>query len=213
MEFGKVLKKIKTKTGIEVIVQMLAESDLPLLVEFINELTSEDTYIYRDKDKPVTLDEEKEWLKNTIAAMDKDNQAYFVAKAEGKIIGGGNIIRGWMREQEQGRFRISIAKEYREQGVGTEMMQIGLEVAKEMGLNLLHSWIFSDDSKGLYLAKKMGFIEAGKLPQSIRFKNGYVDQVLVYKKLDEEYNPKFGVKEEPLVEASKEIERMEDDIV
>jgi len=209
MEFGKVLKTFSSKGGKSVTIQAVAKTDLNSLLDFINGLIAEDTYIYRETDKPVTLEEEAQWLDNAMNQMGKGNQFYFVAKAEGRIVGVGNIIRGWMREQEQGRFRMSIAKDYREQGIGTEMMKMGIVIGKEMSLKLLKSWLFADDEKAVYLAKKCGFVEGGKLPQSVRFKDGYTDEILMYCLLNV-YAPQYGTGS---TSEGAEVDLGEDDIV
>lgn len=214
MEFGKIIKKFNTKAGKEVILQVVAENDLELLLQFINDLIQEDTYIYRETDSPVTLEEEKTWLTNTMEEMKHNNQFYFVAKTEGKIVGVGNVVRGWMREREQGTFRMSIAKEYRDQGIGNEIIQVAIDNAKNMGLRLLKGWIFADDVKALYLAKKMGFIETGRLPESIYYKNQYIDEILVYRKLDDIYMPEYGGTKKGESEGVPiEIVRSDEDIV
>ena len=143
------------------------------------------------------------WLSKTLEDIAHNDQFYFVAKADEKIVGVGNIVRGWMREREQGTFRMSIDKEYRDQGLGAEMTQIAIDSAKNMGLRILKAWIFADDEKAIYLAKKMNFVEAGRLPQSI------------YRKLEDIYIPEYaGMKDDEETEnIPVEIERSAEDIV
>lgn len=217
MEFGKLIKQFTTKSGKEITLQIVEDSDLQLLLDFINRLIQEDTYIYRETDSPVTLDEEKLWLSKTLEDIARNDQFYFVAKADGKVVGVGNIVRGWMREREQGTFRMSIDKEYRDQGLGAEMTQIAIDSAKNMGLRILKAWIFADDEKAIYLAKKMNFVEAGRLPQSIYYKESYIDEILFYRKLEDIYIPNYGgLKDNEETEnetAPSEIERSAEDIV
>ncbi|KKP85993.1 MAG: GCN5-related N-acetyltransferase [candidate division CPR3 bacterium GW2011_GWE2_35_7] len=192
MEFGKLIKQFVSKSGKEITLQVVEDNDLQLLLDFINRLIQEDTYIYRETDSPVTLDEERLWLSKTLEDIARNDQFYFVAKADNKIVGVGNIVRGWMREREQGTFRMSIDKNYRDQGLGAEMTQVAIDSAKNMGLRILKAWIFADDEKAVYLAKKMNFIEAGRLPQSIYFKEKYIDEILFFRKLEDIYIPEYG---------------------
>ena len=192
-------------------IQVVAASDLNLLLDYINSLITEDAYIYRETDRPVTLEEEQAWLNHTIDLMNKGNQATYVAKADGKIVGVGNVTRGWMKEREQGRFRFSIAKDYRDQGIGGEMIEVGVDLARQMELKIIRGWIFSDDQTALYLAKKMNFVEGGKLPNSVKHKGHSLDQILVYRRLDEIYNPQYGVGSSQ--ETPSEVEITEEDIV
>ncbi len=210
---GRILKTIQTKSNSEVIFQTISGADLSLLLNFINDLTSEDTFIYRESDKPITLEEEKVWLETALGAMKREEHFYFLAKMGGKVIGVCSIERGWMRERFRGTFRFSILKEYREQGIGNEMTKLGIEVAETMGLKILVGWVFADDEKAQYLAKKMGFIESGRLPQSVSFKDGFIDQVLLYRMLDKVYTPNYGNEAQDQSEEVVEMERTEEDIV
>ena len=76
VEFGKTIRNFSSKSGESVSIQVVSESDLQALIDFINNLISEDTYIYRDTDKTVTEVEEKQWLENTMNEMKKGNQFY-----------------------------------------------------------------------------------------------------------------------------------------
>lgn len=201
--------KFKDKKEAEVSIDVVDEKDLNSLITYINGLITENTFIYRDKDSLVTFDEEKLWLDRTMQNMKDGAQFYVVAKLDGKIIGSANIERGWMRERETGTFRFSVSNDYRDRGIGTKLVETGIRMAKEeMSLKTLISWIFADDEKAIYLAKKMGFVEAGRLPESVKYKDGYTDQILVYLSLDKIYNPQYGTGN-----VADEVVRNEDDIV
>lgn len=212
MEFGEILHTFTNKYNKEVEIQTVQESDLELLLTFINGLIQEDTYIYRETDKPVTLEEERLWLQSTMQNMANNNQHYFVAKVDGRIVGVANVTRGWMREKEQGTIRLSVSKDYREQGIGTELLRLSIDVAKKMDLRVLKGWLFADDSAALYISKKLGFVEVGRIPQSIRLKDGYTDEILMYRKLNDLYLPQYGI-EEDVDDTPTQLEKSEEDIV
>ena len=76
-----------------------------------------------------------------------------------------------------------IKKEYRDAGIGREIMNTLFDISKQMKLRALELECFAVNARALHLYKELGFIKVGRIPEKFLFKNKYIDDILVYKKL------------------------------
>lgn len=81
-----------------------------------------------------------------------------------------------------GVFGIIISKQYRSQGIGTDLMNRTLDEAKEniSGIEIITLGVFSDNQRAINLYKKFGFKEYGLLPNGVIRKDDHYDQIYMY---------------------------------
>lgn len=175
-------KIIETKTGKKVLLRALKKSDVDELMRFINALVDEDTFIVvRDK---VNRKEEVGYVKEKIKMIREKKEICIVAEYEGKIIANSGITRQIGRNSHIGQLEISVAKGFRNEGLGKVMLEELIKRAKEyLGLRLLYLTVNEVNERAIYLYKKLGFVECGRIPKGVFYKGKYVDHVYMYLEL------------------------------
>ena len=81
-----------------------------------------------------------------------------------------------------GYINIGIRQQYRNIGIGTQMLNTLITHAKKIGLKLL---IFSTNERARYIYEKVGFRECGRIPQRILKNDQYIDEIITVKTLTE----------------------------
>jgi len=148
------------------------------LLEYINELVEEDTYIRMNK--TLTYSEEKEWLKERIRSIKKGNSITIVAELDGKIIGIASAIRGIGRERENVEIAISVKKEYRGKGFGKNLLnEIIVRGKRKLKPKNIYLEVYAPNKIATSLYKKLGFKTVAKLKSWGKYKNKYIDRILM----------------------------------
>ncbi len=84
-------------------------------------------------DKRQTLESEADYLSSWIAAIEKGEQVQVVAEADGKMIGNSQVRRGkYSDEFYHGKLGVAIRREYRDLGIGLEMMKTLIEESRKL---------------------------------------------------------------------------------
>lgn len=156
-------------------------ADLNQALTYINDLIAEDTYIVMSGE-PVTESEEREYLTGLLKDI-RQNQAVGLYVFDGdKLVANGQIKKRLRRLSHIGDFGITVAKEYRRDGVGSQLMTMLLEEAKTIGVKIVTLEVFSNNQLARCVYKKMGFAEFGVLPKSVVHRDEIIDLVQMYKK-------------------------------
>ena len=128
---------------------------------------------------PMTLEREKQWFESQIAMKDTYNFAIEDIKT-GLYIGGCGINKiDWKNRVATVGIYIG-DKDFRGKGYGTEAMKLLIEfIFSEMNINRIQLFVFSFNERAIKSYKKNGFVEEGRLKQSI-FRNGkYYDEIIM----------------------------------
>ncbi|KKU81001.1 hypothetical protein A2875_05275 [Candidatus Gottesmanbacteria bacterium RIFCSPHIGHO2_01_FULL_46_14] len=176
--------KFKSKKGNDVVFRTLDNRDLDGMLGYINNLIAEDTYIGM-YGKPVTREEEEKVLSEMLEKIEKGDQVWIVVEINGRHSGSGEVRRNHMRRQKHvADLGISLRKEYRGEGIGTELMNLLIDEARTMGLTLVTRGCFENNEGACHLYEKMGFSRAGVIPNAIKWKDEYVGEVKFYLSLN-----------------------------
>lgn len=181
MRPGKIVYKGKSSTGKELLIRYLNKGDTQILLDYINTLSKEQTFI-RFQGEQLTLEEEQKFVDKNIKGIEEKTAVQLLAFSEDKLIGVSGVYMSEKIEKHIGVFGISLSSEFRSEGIGTIVMEKVLEEAKNLkGLKIitLTMFGFNDIAKKLY--EKMGFREYGRLPKGIIYKGDFVDYVYMYK--------------------------------
>lgn len=189
MKPGKIIYQGKSKSGREIIFRYPTKDDLELLVDYINTLSKEKTFIIFQGEQ-VSLEEEKKYLDEQLKGIKEGKIVQLLAFSDGKLIGNTQINLKDKATKHTAVFGISIAKEFRGEGTGALLMEKIIAEAKESlkGLKIITLTCFANNEAAKRLYEKMGFIEYGKLPKGLIHKDQFIDHVYMFKEvLDLEY--------------------------
>lgn len=158
--------------------------DTQALLDYINTLSSEQTYI-RFQGEQQTFEQEQEYIEDFLKKMKAGTAVKILAFIDGKLVGVSDIDMHDRVEKHIGLFGITIAKEYRNQGIGKLLMEKVLEEAKKnlKDLKIVTLSVFGDNPIAKSLYEKMGFVEYGRLPNGVIHKGEYTDHIFMYKQV------------------------------
>jgi RimJ/RimL family protein N-acetyltransferase len=163
-----------------VIVREARPSDAAQLVAFVTRLSQEKgIYILlQEGEFSMTVEEEADLLESYALA---DNMVYFIAVAAGQIVGRLNI-RGGKRNATQhcGTLGISVANGWRDQGIGTRLMEAAIQWARASGvITRLELYVFAENAPAIHLYQKFGFQLEGQLRNSVFRDGAYHDDLVM----------------------------------
>lgn len=181
---GQVLKTFTTKKGNTAIIRLPQPSDLEELLRYVNELSAEDTFVALNGEV-ITREQEEKYLSGLLSDMQNGNAVHVLSFINNVLVGNAGLTRGIRRHSHVGSLGISVAPDYREEGIGQELMLLLIEKAKEMNLKIVTLSCFANNLRALHVYKKLGFQEAGIIPQAYSYKDGYVDEVKMYMLLNQ----------------------------
>ena len=99
-----------------------------------------------------------------------------VAVADGQVI--GHIHTG-VRRYGVGEIGMLVAREWRDRGVGSAMLQAAIAWARDQGLHKLSLEVFAHNTAAIALYRKCGFVEEGHRVKHYRRANGELWDSLV----------------------------------
>lgn len=181
----KIVFKGHTTDGIPYIIRYPKRTDLHELWKFINKVSQERTFISLQGEE-ITPAQERKWLNTQLKDIRDNITVYLLTESEKKIIGVASInMSKTPIGTHVGGFGITVAKEYRHQGIGKTLMQKVLKEAKEVlpKLKIITLGVFANNPIAKKLYEEFGFKEYGRLPNGIFHKDKYVDDIKMYKEI------------------------------
>lgn len=168
---------VTLKNGCEITLRMARISDALPLIKTVKEYLADSNYIPQSPEEfNMTLEQEQKWIHSF---LEKDNSLLILAEFENRII--GNIdINGHTRKMMQHTAVIGMGMllEWRNTGLGTQLLQHGIQWAKQNTiLELLWLQVYTENLAGITLYKKMGFEENGILPNFFKHSDRYYNNL------------------------------------
>lgn len=184
MQEGEVVFKGKAKKGTEIIIRYPTEKDLSFLLLYINTLSKEKTFISFQGEQ-MSIEQEKNYLDGRLSKIKNNESVYLLVFIGEKLIGDCHITLEEKISGHVGDFGISIAKEFRNEGIGKLLINLIFEEAKKniKKLKIVKLGAFANNPIAISMYKKIGFVEYGRLPDGILYKGKFIDHVYMYKKI------------------------------
>lgn len=180
----KIVYQDKTKTGKEIVVRYPQIGDEKEMWRYINELSKEKTFV-RFQGEEITLDEEVKYLKDQLRLIGRKTSVKLLVFFENKLIGITEVNMRDKTEKHVGILGISIAKDFRGEGLGKLLIELILKEAQKELPNLkivtLEVYSTNDIAKKMY--NNFGFMEYGRLPKGITRNEEFEDAILMYKNI------------------------------
>ncbi len=185
MEPGKVVFKGQVKNGEEVIIRYPQASDTQQMLEYINVLSAEKTFILFQGEQ-LTFEQEAAYLTSVLEGMKVHKKTELLAFINDQLVAVSGIGMQDKARKHLGVFGISVAKEFRGVGLGSLMMKLILEEAKQLeGLKIIVLGVFGDNPVAKHLYQKFGFKEFGNLPGGVLHDGVSVDHSDMYKVVED----------------------------
>lgn len=184
MKEGKVVFQGKTKKGNQILIRYLVKDDVKVIRDYFNTLSKEQTFICFQGEQ-ISFEDEKKYVESQIEKIAKNQAIKLLAFCKDELIGVCDIVMYDKVESHVGSLGLTIAKEYRGEGIGKLLMKLVLDEAKKnmKQLKIVRLGVFTTNPIAKSLYEKMGFIEYGRLPKGIKHKSGFIDHIFMYKNI------------------------------
>jgi ribosomal protein S18 acetylase RimI-like enzyme len=186
IEEGKVIFEGKTAKGLDILLRYPKSGDALVLLDFINALSREQTYILFQGEQQ-TLEEEERYLEGRLTAVANSAGVQLVAYSNGLLAGNTGIDLGWGTNRHRAELGIAVAQRFRGQGVGELLLNaiINEAITHLPELKIVTLEVFGNNASAINLYTKVGFVEFGRLPGGRLHRGEYVDNVYMYKRVRE----------------------------
>jgi RimJ/RimL family protein N-acetyltransferase len=131
-------------------------------------------------DKRQSLESEADYLANKLVSIEKSEQVSVVAESGGKLIGNSEVTRGKTSDEfHHGKLGIALLREYRDLGIGLEMMKTLVDESRSLGLKTIELEVFANNPKAIHVYEKVGFKQAGRIPKKIFRGDRFTDIIVM----------------------------------
>ncbi|MGQ0605327.1 MAG: GNAT family N-acetyltransferase [Candidatus Nitrosotenuis sp.] len=177
-----ILKKYKIFEN-TVILRYPKPSDAQDLMNLINSLVKERVDIA--KTTPVTIKQEKLWLKNMLESIRQKEKIMIIAELDGICVGSCEITKdAFDVSRHVGTLGIGLIKQARGIGIGSSLIKMCMaEAKKKLKLKLVKLYVFDTNNIGKSLYEEIGFKEIGRIPKGVLHNKKYKDDIIMAKKL------------------------------
>ena len=182
MKLGRIVRSFTTKKGRRAIIRYPTWEDLDDFVVFANDLSKEDTFVMLSGEH-ITRDKEISYLAEAIASILRGAQIHLVVTVDGIFAANSAIVVFKRRKRHVGELNISVAKAFRDEGVGFELLNALIAEARKRRLKLITLSCMEGNDRALHLYEKAGFKQAGRIPNALHFRGRYVGEVMLYRPL------------------------------
>lgn len=168
----------------KIIIRKAEKSDSKALIEYLNIIGGESDYLtFGLGEFGRTVEQEEEFIEN---ALKKDNALFIIAEVNGKIVGNLNFSGGpRQRNAHAGEFGVSVLKEYWGNGIGEELIKYLVNWSKNSEIiRKINLKVRTDNSKGIRLYKKLGFLEEGIMKRDYLLSGKFYDSLLMGLSID-----------------------------
>ncbi|MCC6944264.1 MAG: GNAT family N-acetyltransferase [Thermomicrobiales bacterium] len=185
IEPGAIVEEKTIPQGV-VVIRYPQEGDAPGLLEFINRLSEEQTFILFQGEQ-LTLEQEESWLSGRLNELATRSGITLCAMLGDLVVGTTAITRKGLAERHIGVLGISIRDGYRGAGLGGALFDaVVREAATHLdGLRIVELGVFGNNPVARRLYESRGFEVHGVLPGGVRHRGEYVDHILMHRMIEQ----------------------------
>lgn len=186
---GREIARFYTKDKKQAVISYMSWGDLHDMRVFINTVSQEDTYITLSGEE-VSLEEEMRFVSDSLKEIELRDAVFLVCRIDGFLVSIFSVFRNKhsrKRELHVGTLGLIVSSEYRNQGIGKQLLQIGLDEVKRTlkNLGIVTLSVFASNEFAHRLYMRNGFREYGRLPRGVLHKDTFVDHIYMYTRLSE----------------------------
>lgn len=176
---GTIIRSFTSKKGNDVTFRYPTAQDFHDVWSFACDLASEDTFVELFGAPPTEAEEQK-WFADVLDAIAKKQSIHLSVFVNNVFAGNGRVDRGKYRHSHVGHMGLSLAPQYREEGIGTELMKSLIDESRKLGLRLLSLSCFENNPRALHVYEKLGFTRFGTLPGAIAYRGSYINEIHMF---------------------------------
>lgn len=153
-------------------IEKASPADAAELLDFLKQVGGEtDNLTFGSEGVPFSVEAEAAY----IAGMEhsRDN-IMLVAKDNGRIVGTAVLSRLSRRMAHRGDFCITVAKEYWNRGIGSQLLEAILDFARVHSFEVLDLQVRHDNARAIRLYEKYGFEKIGEHPAFFKMDEEYI---------------------------------------
>lgn len=184
---GEIIETFVTKKGKQAVIRFPKWEDLDQMILFINKISEENTYT-TFSGETIYKDGEMYYLSEMFKSMERKDGIYLACFVNETIVGSATIIRDIAQRKRSshiGIFGITIAHDFRNEGIGEKLSEdiINLSKTRIENLRLITLNVYSPNIIAQKLYTKLGFREYGRLQEGIGYADNYIDEIKMVKKI------------------------------
>lgn len=176
---NRIIKKIKLKNQFELVIRQAEISDAEAMISYLNIVGGEsDNLLFGENEFLLSQEQEEKYI---TAMMESPNALMVIGVINNEIVAVAQIASQLRKRIEHnGEVAISVKKKYWSMGVGTEIMKVLIEFAKETKvIKNITLGVKGDNYKGRVLYEKMGFKQVGVHKNFFNIDGVYDDEILM----------------------------------
>ena len=170
----------KSKSNNEVIIRSAAVEDSRAILSLSKSVINEEIYqLTSSTEFKMTIEAEEKWIESH---LNNPNYMILVAVINSEIAGILDFTNGRRdRISHTGEFGMSVAKHFRDQGIGSLLLMSLIEWAsKNKAIEKIGLSVHSNNHRAIALYKKMGFEIEGVRKRDLKYSNdSYVDTTIM----------------------------------
>lgn len=156
-----------------IIIQNAKPTDAAALIEFFKQVGKEtDNLSFGEEGISINVDAETEYIAQIENSHDN---IMLVAKYDEKIIGTASLNRLPRRMCHRGDLSVSVAKEYWNHGIGSQLLKEIINFAKNSSFEMIDLQVRSDNYAAIHLYEKYGFKKICTYLSFFKIGNQYID--------------------------------------
>lgn len=137
-------------------------SDAEKLLKYLKQVGGEtDNLTFGPEGMPFSVEAEAEFISSMENSIDN---IMLLAKSNDKIVGCASLNRLPRRMKHRGDFAISVAKDYWNKGIGSQLLNNIIAFAKENDFEVIDLQVRGDNKSAIHLYEKHGFEKIGEHP-------------------------------------------------
>jgi RimJ/RimL family protein N-acetyltransferase len=173
------LKIIKLKDGKELLLRKPTEEDAESMIEYLNIVGGEsDNLLFGRNEFRLTVEQEREYIKNI---NDDDNALMLLGIIDNQIISVSQVSApNRKRIVHNSELAISVKKEYWSMGIGTTVMEVLIDFAKNHEtIKTISLGVKASNKKAQHIYEKLGFEKVGVHRNFFNIDGNYDDEILM----------------------------------
>jgi phosphinothricin acetyltransferase len=174
-------KRCREDSRMNFSVRPAGEQDLPGILAIYNHAVAHTTAIWNDT--VVDLENRRQWWQ---ARTDAGMPVLVAVGEDSAVLGYGTFgpFRPFDGYRQTVEHSVYVAEAARRVGIATELLGALEEHARQRGMHVMIGGVAADNGPSLFLHRRLGFVETGRLPEVGEKFGRWLDLVLMQKVLD-----------------------------